>query len=432
MAQLPGDARVKQYTASGGQTVFIYDFLVYAPVEILVQQDSTTLILTTDYTVQDAGEDAGGTITLVVGATDGDIITLTGNSMIERDTEFTEGGDFLASAINGEYDKLDNITSEILTDQGQNFRLDVYSETVSTTIPIPEARKALVWNSAALALENTVYDPDEQVLLCEALVALCEAETAKCVAETALCEAETELCIAETAKCVALVALASGFAGDASDSADDAAASAASIDPAAFGSDLIPDDDSIRDLGSTSHRWKDIFGDDGVFTDTLKVGDKDVLTTDNVTSFAQFEHVVTGSGNGGTYNQGNHTTRPINTEVTNDITGCSLASNQITLEATGTYEIEYWFVSSQVGVILGELYQVSPGGGTIVSEAIGNGTTETHDLNFITNDRVRVTIAETTVFTIRMYAVATEANTGMGRPVTGTNRYLMLRIVKVL
>ena len=68
MAQLPGDARQVQYVATAGQTVFIYDFLIYEDDEIKVQSGTDTLVLTTDYTVQDAGEAGGGTITLVVGA----------------------------------------------------------------------------------------------------------------------------------------------------------------------------------------------------------------------------------------------------------------------------------------------------------------------------------------------------------------------------
>ena len=102
MAQIPGSARVNQYTATASQTVFIYDYKIYDDDEIKVQQNDDTLTLTTDYTVQDAGEDSGGTITLVTGATLDDTITLTGNSMIERDAVFTAGGDYLASAINGE------------------------------------------------------------------------------------------------------------------------------------------------------------------------------------------------------------------------------------------------------------------------------------------------------------------------------------------
>lgn len=334
MAQLPGNARVAQYTATAGQTVFIYGFLIYNDDEIIVQSGETTLTLTTDYTVQDAGEDVGGTITLVVGATVDTIITLTGNSMIERDTVFTNGGDYLAEAINGEYDKLDNITSEITTDQSGNFRLAVYSDTVSKTVPNPSARTALVWDSAGTALENTTYDPDEQVTLATAQVVLCEAQTALCVAETAKCVAETALCVAETAKCVAQTALASGYATDASDSADDAAASAASIDPDAFGSDLIPDADGTRDLGSTAVRWAEAYSDAMVITDTLTVNGIDITGT---SPMAQYRHSLAAGSVSGNITAATWTARPINTEVIDEI-GITLDTNVLTLPA-GDYHI---------------------------------------------------------------------------------------------
>ena len=38
MAQLPGDARVNQYTASAGQTTFTYDFKIYEDDEITVMK----------------------------------------------------------------------------------------------------------------------------------------------------------------------------------------------------------------------------------------------------------------------------------------------------------------------------------------------------------------------------------------------------------
>jgi len=64
--------------ATGGQTVFPYDFKIEAEDEILVYQIPTTstphdatnlLTLTTDYTLSGIGDDAGGNITLVSGAT---------------------------------------------------------------------------------------------------------------------------------------------------------------------------------------------------------------------------------------------------------------------------------------------------------------------------------------------------------------------------
>ncbi len=327
MAQIPGNPRVVQYTAVEDQTVFIYDFKIYDDDEIIVQSGDTTLTLTTDYTVQDAGEEAGGTITLVVGATVDTIITLTGNSMIERDTTFTEGGDFLASAINGEYDKLDDISKEIVTDQGQNFRLAVYSDTVSATIPNPVARRCLVWNSDGDALVNSLYDPDD----------------AGSSADAAAQSAAAALVSEENAAISASAAAQS--ADDAALSAQEAADSAASIDLSALNQDIIPDTDGTRDLGSSANRFAEVHADDVYVENDLDVtGNVTIdgtLTVDGAgltgTLCAEFRHQVGYNVDGGTPVALSWQTRPINTEVADDI-GITLSSNSLAIPS-GNYKI---------------------------------------------------------------------------------------------
>jgi len=200
MAQLPGDPRYLQYTATASQTVFSYDFIVYADDELIVQSDETTLTLTTEYTVQDAGESAGGTITLVTGATVGDVITITGNSMVERDTTFVAGGDYLASAINGEYDKLDNISSELVTANAEAFKLAKADSAISKVVPTPSAGLGIKWNAGATALIATTYDPDDaQTDSAASAAAALVSENAAALSETAAGTSETNAGLSETA-----------------------------------------------------------------------------------------------------------------------------------------------------------------------------------------------------------------------------------------
>ena len=85
-----------QYTATSGQTVFAYPFEVFDQADLLVYltpvgntaDDATDiLVITTNYTVSGVGNDSGGNVTLVVGATTGDIITITRSVVIDRDTD---------------------------------------------------------------------------------------------------------------------------------------------------------------------------------------------------------------------------------------------------------------------------------------------------------------------------------------------------------
>ncbi|MDB4484098.1 hypothetical protein N9061_03045 [bacterium] len=98
-----------QYTATGGQVAFSYTFEIAAEGDIAVLQNGVLLSLGTgagEYAVTGVGSDTGGVVTLVTGATAGDIITLYRDMALERLTSYTNGGDFLAADVNNDYDRL--------------------------------------------------------------------------------------------------------------------------------------------------------------------------------------------------------------------------------------------------------------------------------------------------------------------------------------
>lgn len=405
MAQLPSSARVNQYTATSGQTVFIYDFMIYEDDEIKVQQGDTTLTLTTHYTVQDAGESAGGTITLVTGATLGDIITLTGNTMVERGTTFSQGGAWNASAVNGEFDRLDNLISEQVTQSGLNFKLATYSETVSPTIPNPTARRALVWNSGGTALENSTYDPD----------------TYADAAATSAAAAAASAAAASTSETNAATSEA-----NAATSASEAAASAASINPAAFASDLIPDADGTRDLGSAAKEWAEVHATDAfIYNDLTVTGDVAAATFNSETvqrgiEFARVQDIKSQGTAGGTYTNGAWRTRDLTNITVDGITGLSLGSNQITFPA-GTYIIEAFVPSYNTSVHQAKLYNV-----TAAADISGSfGQTKTATSTVMTPIAVKVTFGVESVVEVRGQVLVTASTNGMGFPgnISGLSEY---------
>lgn len=102
------DARIQYPSATGGQTVFPYDFPIYAEAHIVVLRVragvTTTLTLTTDYTLSGVGSQAGGNVTLTSGATAGDAYTLYRDVPSTRATDYNEAGDFFATTINQDLD----------------------------------------------------------------------------------------------------------------------------------------------------------------------------------------------------------------------------------------------------------------------------------------------------------------------------------------
>lgn len=403
MAQLPGSPRSDEYAASAGQTVFIYTYRIHSDEEIAVSQNGTLLTLTIDYTVQDAGEPTGGTITLVTPALDGDIMVLAGNTLIQRITEFQNNGDFLASAINGEYNVLDDITSELLTTGTGGFHLDTPSVLIDTGVPTPAPRRCLVWNDAGDKIEMSTYDPD-----------LGQAEAAASAAEAAISAGE--------ALASAGGALVSEIAAAAS--AVNAEYWASQVDMQALATDIIPATDILYDIGSPTYAFQDLHINDGYIYDALEVGNSitagglvhtsDVLqagpdvgytfkvdvtagtveidgnldvnsnfSVDAATGNTIIDGTLTVGGlpinavtrfkaidereyniDGGTFVAGAWQTRVLNTVTENTIVGASLNSNQVTLPA-GSYHYSATMPASNIDGHIGVLYNIT------LSERVG-------------------------------------------------------------
>lgn len=96
-----------QIVATAAQTVFIYPFEIFDKDDIVVEKNGTVLTegVTNDYTVLGVGNDNGGSITLLLGATAGDIFTLFRDMALERLTDFQQNGDFLADEVNNNFDR---------------------------------------------------------------------------------------------------------------------------------------------------------------------------------------------------------------------------------------------------------------------------------------------------------------------------------------
>lgn len=112
-----------QITAAGAQTVFTYSFPISDEEFITVYQrganetpndPAQVLALGADYSVQGVGQEAGGTITLNVGATAGDIITLVGTEPIDRMSVFDDLNP-LTVALNQQLNDLTIMVNQVFT-----------------------------------------------------------------------------------------------------------------------------------------------------------------------------------------------------------------------------------------------------------------------------------------------------------------------------
>jgi hypothetical protein len=168
MTVAANDRRI-QYTATSGQTVFPYDFQIDANTEVTVLQTVyttgaiNTLVLTTDYTVSGVGVSGGGNITLVTGAAINDTLTITGSTPLSRVTDFSNAGDFLASDLNNQFDKITRILQENETTANRAILLSDADTTTSLTLPVTSERasKFLAFNASgeAIASAGTTETP---------------------------------------------------------------------------------------------------------------------------------------------------------------------------------------------------------------------------------------------------------------------------------
>jgi hypothetical protein len=127
------------YVATNGQTAFTYTFQVLLSSDIEVIKNGVTLTLNSDYTVAVVGQ-SGGTVTLNTPADAGDTVSVFLAMPIDRTTQYQNAGDFLASDVNGDFDKAYVAMNQLQTDIGRSLTLQDEDPTVSTGLPLKAAR----------------------------------------------------------------------------------------------------------------------------------------------------------------------------------------------------------------------------------------------------------------------------------------------------
>ncbi len=199
-----------QYTGDGSTTVFPYNFKIFAQTELIVElyekstAITTTLALTTNYTVSGVGNSSGGNVTTI------STYASTHKLIIRRSLPITTSVDYIenhpTSADTAETALDRNIMiSQQLQEQIDRTVLQNSTATTSLEMPVAEAFKALAWAAGGTALEN-VESPGTAAASAQAAQAL--AETAQTAAELAETNAET----AETNSAASAVAAAASAA----------------------------------------------------------------------------------------------------------------------------------------------------------------------------------------------------------------------------
>lgn len=166
--KIPAVQPIIRYVSNGTQTTFSYPFPIFASEDLAVYFDGARQYAGFD--VADAGETAGGTITFDTAPTSDVVITLERLLPLERVTDFLEGGDFSAQAINNELDYLTASVQQVERYLSTMLRYSDHEIPSVTTMPDKTARanKALGFDGngdpIAVSLEGSMAAPDYTAL----------------------------------------------------------------------------------------------------------------------------------------------------------------------------------------------------------------------------------------------------------------------------
>ncbi|MBI4031371.1 MAG: hypothetical protein HY370_06805 [Proteobacteria bacterium] len=162
--KMPDIAPLARYLADGAQTVFEYPFPIFASGDISVYFDGAEQF--SGFTVAGAGVTEGGTVTFDAAPAAGIIVMLERRMPLERLTDFIEGGDFSARAINNELDFLVAAIQQVGRDQASMLRYTDDEEPASVVMPTKVQRVSKVLgfdgdgNPVAVSAEGTMAAPN--------------------------------------------------------------------------------------------------------------------------------------------------------------------------------------------------------------------------------------------------------------------------------
>lgn len=162
--KMPGVVPIVRYLADGIETVFTYPFPIFASEDMAVYIDGA--LQGFGFTVSDAGNTDGGTVIFDAAPADGVIVTLERLLPLERVTDFIEGGDFSARAINNELDYLTASVQQLHRYQSQMIRYGDHETPGGIILPdrAVRASRALGFDEdgdpVAVSLDGAMAAPD--------------------------------------------------------------------------------------------------------------------------------------------------------------------------------------------------------------------------------------------------------------------------------
>jgi hypothetical protein len=140
------DSRIS-YNGNGVTTVFAFPYRFLANADLVVVEVSSTGVetvktLTTHYTLTGAGDDAGGSVTMLVAPAVGTRLIVYRDTAITQETDYISGDPFPAETHERALDRLTMIAQEVGSDADRSIKVPVGDpSSLSTVLPAAANRK---------------------------------------------------------------------------------------------------------------------------------------------------------------------------------------------------------------------------------------------------------------------------------------------------
>ncbi len=162
--KVPDIKPVVRYVADGDETVFPFPFPIFASEDIDIYINGAQQY--TGFDISGAGATEGGQVSFNTAPVDGVIVMIQRRLPLERLTDFLEGGEFSAQAINTELDFLTAAIQQVSSDQAGMIRYDDTESPSVVVLPSKAQRAGKVLgfdgdgNPSVVSAEGTMASPD--------------------------------------------------------------------------------------------------------------------------------------------------------------------------------------------------------------------------------------------------------------------------------
>jgi len=172
-------ARRVQFTGNTTTGPFSFNFNILTNADLVVIKNTTTLTITTDYTIA-TNLDGTGSVTLGSALVASDVLTIIGGRSLERTTDFVTAGDLLASSLNEQFNSLVIMAQQLDEKVGRAIIVNAGDESVSLEMPTKDNRKGtvLAFNATSGAPEAgpTIADVSSIAAITADIAALADIE----------------------------------------------------------------------------------------------------------------------------------------------------------------------------------------------------------------------------------------------------------------